>query len=61
MTDEEKKNCLYRDKNAHYYDEHYDGCCTCAECYIDKCPVAVERMTESEKRFYGVYKNNNSK
>ena len=48
MTDKEKKKCFYYDKNCN------DGCCTCVECYIEKCPVAVERMTENEKRFYGV-------
>ena len=49
MTDEERKKCFYYEK-----DLEEDGCCLCAECYIEKYPVAVERMTESEKRFYGV-------
>ena len=50
MTDEEKKKCFYYDKNCN------DGCCTCAECYIEKCSVAVDRMTEKEKKFYRNYK-----
>lgn len=40
------KNCFYYDKNC--------GCCTCAECFIEKCDVAVLRMTPEERRFYGV-------
>lgn len=33
-------------------------CCTCIECYMFGCPIAVSRMTEEEKRFYGVEKKN---
>lgn len=29
-------------------------CCTCIECYMFGCPIAVSMMTEEEKRFYGV-------
>lgn len=31
-----------------------DGCGTCIECYVEKCPATVEQMTEEEKKFYGV-------
>jgi len=44
--------CIYYDK---YCKEHgIDGCCTCTECFIEKCPVAVERMSPEEKKFYCV-------
>ena len=48
MTDEERKKCFYYDKNLE------DGCFTCCECGIEKCPEAVKRMTDKEKRLYGI-------
>lgn len=50
IPESDRKKCFYYDKT--WRDK--DGCCSCAECYIEKCSVAVKRMTEDEKKFYGV-------
>ena len=41
-------DCFYYDKG------NEDGCCTCAECFIEKCDVAILRMTPEQRKFYGV-------
>lgn len=50
MTKEERKKCPY------YAHELEDGCDTVFECRFEKCPYVVDKMTESEKKFWGIDK-----
>lgn len=52
MSEAERKGCFYYDKD--YERVAGDGCFTCAECGIAKCPEAVKRMSENDKKLYGV-------
>ena len=56
----ELEEILKNPKLCFFYDNHLEnGCCTCFECYQQKCPRAVARMTPNEKRFYGVKETEN--
>lgn len=42
------------------FSEHGKNCCTACDCYVWKCPEAIRRMTEEEKKFYNVREKNTS-
>ena len=48
---EPNKDCFYYDKVFEELSGE-DGCCQCFECAQSKCPVAISRMTEDEKKFF---------
>lgn len=52
------KTCFYYDKEYEKFNWE-DGCGHCHECFQFKCPVAVSRMTDEEKAFYGITKEEN--